>query len=61
MQNILLTNKRPLRLNESDDLLPDAALVSEDVQSFLGAPILSSTKGRGWIYLINRLDADGFT
>ncbi|HXM35833.1 MAG TPA: response regulator, partial [Pyrinomonadaceae bacterium] len=59
--NILLTNKRPLRLNESDGLLPDAALVSEAVQSFLGAPILCSTKGRGWVYLINRLDADGFT
>jgi len=59
--NILLTNKRPLRLNESDELLPDEALVSEGVQSFLGAPILSSTKGRGWIYLINKLAADGFS
>jgi signal transduction histidine kinase/DNA-binding response OmpR family regulator len=59
--NILLTNKRPLRLNESDELLPDEALVSEGVRSFLGAPILSSTKGRGWVYLINKLDADGFT
>src|SRR6267143_516190 len=57
--NILLTNKRPLRLNESDELLPDPALVSDAVQSFLGAPILSSTKGRGWLYLINKLDADG--
>ena len=59
--NILLSNKRPLRLNESDDLLPDEALVAEGVQSFLGAPILPSTKGRGWIYLINKLDADGFS
>lgn len=59
--NILLTNKRTLRLNESDGLLPDAALVSETVQSFLGAPILCSTKGTGWIYLINRSDAHGFT
>ena len=59
--NILLSNKRPLRLNESDELLPDTALVSEAVQSFLGAPILCSTKGRGWLYLINKLGADGFT
>lgn len=59
--NILLSNKRPLRLNEADDLLPDAALVSEDVQSFLGAPILSSTKGRGWLYLIDKLDENGFS
>jgi signal transduction histidine kinase/ActR/RegA family two-component response regulator len=59
--NILLSNKRPLRLNESDDLLPDEALVAEAVQSFLGAPILPSTKGRGWIYLINKIDADGFS
>ena len=59
--NILLSNKRPLRLNESDDLLPDAALVSQDVQSFLGAPILSSTKGRGWLYLIDKQNSEGFT
>jgi signal transduction histidine kinase/DNA-binding response OmpR family regulator len=59
--NILLANKRSLRLNESDGLLPDTALVSEKVQSFLGAPILCSTKGRGWIYLINKQDGDGFT
>jgi signal transduction histidine kinase/PleD family two-component response regulator len=59
--NILLTNKRPLRLNESDELLPDAALVSPAVQSFLGAPILSANEGRGWLYLINKLDADGFS
>lgn len=59
--NILISNKRPLRLNESDELLPDTALVSEAVQSFLGAPILCSTEGRGWLYLINKLGADGFT
>ena len=59
--NIMLSNKRPLRLSESDGPLPDAALASDEVQSFLGAPILSSTKGWGWLYLINKLDADGFS
>jgi signal transduction histidine kinase/DNA-binding response OmpR family regulator len=59
--NILLSNKRPLRLNEADNLLPDPALISDQVQSFLGAPILASTKGRGWLYLIDKIDAEGFT
>jgi signal transduction histidine kinase/CheY-like chemotaxis protein len=31
------------------------------VRSFLGAAILGSSKGHGWIYLINKLDADGFS
>lgn len=61
VRNILLTNRRPLRLNESEDLLPDPALAGYDVQSFLGAPIVSSTRGRGWIYLVNKVGADGFS
>ena len=61
VHNILLTNKRPLRLNECDDVLPDSALASDAVQSLLGAPILCSAKHRGWVYLINKTGAPGFT
>jgi signal transduction histidine kinase/DNA-binding response OmpR family regulator len=57
--DILITRRRPLRLNESDDLLlcegPDP------VHSFLGAPLPSSNGVYGWLYLINKIDADEFT
>lgn len=57
----LITQGRPLRLNESE-LLLNSTLDSENhVHSFLGAPILSAAKVCGWIYLLNKLNADEFS
>jgi signal transduction histidine kinase/DNA-binding response OmpR family regulator len=58
---ILMTKRRPLRLNEADDLLFSDEETSESVHSFLGAPILTPGGVRGWIYLLNKLSADDFT
>jgi signal transduction histidine kinase/response regulator RpfG family c-di-GMP phosphodiesterase len=59
--NILLGKDQTLRLNESDDLLPDVAFVADEVKSFLGARIRSPLKGYGWLYLLNKLNDEGFT
>lgn len=59
--NTLMTKRRPLRLNEADDLLQRDTRISESVHSFLGAPILLSSGFRGWVYLLNKLNADDFT
>ena len=58
--NALLKNRRPLRLNDPDEIGFRATAEVGRVQSFLGAPIPLSTKGLGWVYLINRIGADGF-
>lgn len=55
----LITHGRPLRLNQSDLSLADT--LEGDVHSFLGAPILSAAKVCGWIYLLNKLNADEFS
>ncbi len=47
----------PIRFNESSELL----LESGEVQSFLGAPIVSASVTRGWFYLLNRRGADEFS
>jgi signal transduction histidine kinase/CheY-like chemotaxis protein len=57
----LLAERRPLRLNDSDDLLRLNGKTSELVHSFLGAPILSGSKVSGWVYLINKINAEDFT
>jgi signal transduction histidine kinase/DNA-binding response OmpR family regulator len=57
----LVTKRRPLRLNDSDELLRPNGKTSESVHSFLGAPILSAAGVRGWVYLLNKLDADDFS
>jgi len=57
----LVTNRRPLRLNDSDELLRTNGKTSDLVHSFLGAPILSATGVRGWLYLLNKLNADEFS
>src|SRR5436190_12876655 len=58
---LLIRERHPLRLNESDALLHDNYSSTEAVQSFLGAPILSGTDVRGWVYLVNKLDEEDFT
>ncbi|MGH9968729.1 MAG: ATP-binding response regulator [Pyrinomonadaceae bacterium] len=59
--NCLIKERRPLRLNESDELLHSEVKSSDSVHSFLGAPILASSGVCGWVYLLNKLNADDFT
>jgi signal transduction histidine kinase/DNA-binding response OmpR family regulator len=56
----LIAERRPLRLNEFDELLSNGEEPVE-VRSFLGAPILSASGVCGWVYLINKLNADDFS
>jgi signal transduction histidine kinase/DNA-binding response OmpR family regulator len=53
----VITARVPIRFNESSDLL----LESGEVQSFLGAPIVSASVTLGWFYLLNRRGADEFS
>ncbi|HUS09914.1 MAG TPA: ATP-binding protein, partial [Pyrinomonadaceae bacterium] len=57
----LVTIRRPLRLNDADDLLRTNGKTSELVHCFLGAPMLSAAGVRGWVYLLNKVDADDFS
>jgi signal transduction histidine kinase/DNA-binding NarL/FixJ family response regulator len=57
----LVITRRALRLNDSDELLRTQGKTSDLVHSFLGAPILSVTGARGWVYLLNKLNADEFS
>lgn len=55
------TERRPIRLNESDDLLLDEDDDANSPRSFLGAAIVSPSATCGWFYLVNKRDADEFT
>lgn len=55
------SERRPIRLNESDDLLCREDPDSETLHSFLGAAIVSDTAVKGWFYLLNRRGADEFS
>jgi signal transduction histidine kinase/DNA-binding response OmpR family regulator len=57
----LVTRRRPLRLNDSDDLLRTNGKTSDLVHCFLGAPMLSPGGVRGWVYLLNKQNADDFS
>ena len=57
----VITKRRPLRLNDSDDLLRTNGKTSDLVHCFLGTPILSAGRVLGWVYLLNKLDADEFS
>jgi signal transduction histidine kinase/DNA-binding response OmpR family regulator len=57
----LTTERRALRLNDGDELLSDNDQTTDPIHSFLGAPILSASRVCGWIYLLNKLNADDFT
>lgn len=59
--NLLVTERRPLRLTEADELLREAAGSSNSVQSFLGAPIFSAAEVCGWVYLVNKFPAEDFS
>lgn len=57
----LVAERRPVRLNEFDELLQDDQELSDSVHSFLGAPIFSASRVCGWVYLLNKLNASDFT
>src|SRR5882672_7647981 len=57
----LVTKRRPIRLNDSDYLLRTNGKTSDLVHSFLGAPILSAAGVCGWVYLLNKHNADDFS
>ena len=58
----LMKGRRPLRLSDVAMTLEAAYLSApqSSVQSFLGAPILSSEQVYGWLYLTNKFNADEF-
>jgi signal transduction histidine kinase/DNA-binding response OmpR family regulator len=56
----VVTKRRTLRLTDSDDLLRSKGKTSDLVHSFLGAPLLSTGRVRGWVYMLNKVDADEF-
>jgi signal transduction histidine kinase len=57
----LVIKRRPLRLNDTDDLLRTNGKTADLVHCFLGAPILSATGVCGWVYLLNKLNAEDFS
>ncbi len=56
----VVAERRTLRLSEEDSTLAGEPY-PESMQSFLGAPLLSSSGVSGWFYLLNKLEADGFS
>jgi signal transduction histidine kinase/DNA-binding response OmpR family regulator len=56
----VVSKRHPLRLNESDTLLRPEGKTSDLVHCFLGAPLLSSSGMRGWVYLLNKFNAEDF-
>jgi signal transduction histidine kinase/DNA-binding response OmpR family regulator len=57
----LLKERRPLRLNDSDDLLREKGKTSELVHAFLGAPIIAANSSCGWVYLLNKPNGEDFS
>jgi signal transduction histidine kinase/DNA-binding response OmpR family regulator len=55
------TELRPVRLDESDDLLLLDNPEADNLHSFLGAAIVCGSIPRGWFYLLNKKDANAFT
>ncbi len=53
--------QRPVRLNESDDLLLEESDDDDSVRSFLGAPIVSASAACGWFYLLNKCGTEEFS
>jgi len=57
----LVAKRRPLRLNDCDELLRTNGTTSDLVHSFLGAPIQSGSGVCGWLYLLNKIDGNDFS
>jgi signal transduction histidine kinase/DNA-binding response OmpR family regulator len=57
----MVTKRRPLRLTDSDELLRTNGKTSDLVHCFLGTPLLSAKGVCGWVYVLNKLDAEEFS
>jgi signal transduction histidine kinase/DNA-binding response OmpR family regulator len=57
----LVSEQKPFRLTDADDLLVEPDAPSDIVQSFLGAPVLSPLGVSGWVYLLNKNDDENFS
>ncbi len=57
----LTKERRPLRLNEFDDLLRDRDTQEISAHCFLGAPIVSAGGILGWVYMLNKMNAEDFS
>ena len=57
----VVTKRGAIRLNESDQLLQDDESTSATIRSFLGAPIFSASRVCGWVYMLNKSNADEFS
>jgi len=57
----VVTGRRPLRLNDADDMLRTNGKTSDLIRCFLGTPILTGSGVIGWVGLLNKLDADEFS
>jgi signal transduction histidine kinase/ActR/RegA family two-component response regulator len=58
--NVLTRDLRPLRLSQFDELLRTGKNTS-NTRSFLGAPLFSSSRVSGWVYLLNKNGAEEFS
>jgi signal transduction histidine kinase/ActR/RegA family two-component response regulator len=57
----MVAKRRPLRLTDSDELLRTDGRTSDLVHCFLGAPLLSARGVCGWVYVLNKQDAEEFS
>lgn len=57
----IVSGQSPLRISEADDLLIETDFTSDSIRSFMGAPILAASQVSGWIYWLNKIEADEFT
>src|ERR1051326_45421 len=57
----VIIERRALRLSQIDEPGLTAELDFDSMQSFLGAPIMSGEAVSGWLYLLNKSDADDFS
>ena len=59
--SLVTTERAPVRLSESDDLLLEAEDDGHSPRSFLGAAIVSASGTCGWFYLVNKRNMDEFS
>lgn len=57
----VITERRPIRLDESDDLLLSEEAELNSLHSFLGAAIVCGEDVCGWFYLLNKRGAESFS
>lgn len=55
----VIAQRDPLRLSDAD--MPVDLHGTSDIHSFLGAPIMFNGGVGGWLYMLNKLNADEFT